>query len=141
MTAKGVEGDMKAPRPRTDVMPGAFGSVLGIVARIGRPQVTVTRSGLHVRPEQAVPDGQADPHNVGAAVGQVAIYILLLQELVARVGGKPQLVSTDALLITPRNTGLQPTLIEKSVSREIDRARRILDHVAPRRCDSRPHLR
>src|SRR5262249_25971237 len=74
-------------------------------------------------------DGQADPDNVGAAIAQVAIYIMLLRELVARVGGDPTLVSADALLITPCNTGLQPTLTVKNVGREIDRAKRILDSV------------
>lgn len=72
-------------------------------------------------------DGQADPDKVGAAVAQVAIYILLLRELVERNGGDPGMVSGDALLITAKNTGLQPTMAVKSVGREVDRARRILD--------------
>lgn len=73
-------------------------------------------------------DGQADPEKVGAAIAQVSIYILLLQELVARVGGDPdRTVSKKALIITPKNTGLQPTLCVKAVDRHVDRARRILD--------------
>lgn len=74
-------------------------------------------------------DGQADPEKVGAAVAQVSIYILLLRELIARAGGDPAQVSSEAMLITPRNTGLRPTMTLKDVGREIDRARRILDGV------------
>lgn len=72
-------------------------------------------------------DGQADADKVGAAISQVSIYILLLRELVQRVGGDAQLVSGEALLITPLNTGLRPTLTRKAVGREVDRAARILD--------------
>ncbi len=73
-------------------------------------------------------DEQADPEKVGAAVAQVSIYILLMQELVAQVGGDPgQLVSDEALIITPKNTGLRPTMCVKAVGRHVDRARRILE--------------
>ncbi len=73
-------------------------------------------------------DGQADPEKVGAAMAQVAIYILLLEELVDQVGGDADaLVSQEALLITPRDTGLQPTMCAKRVHWEVRRARRILD--------------
>ncbi|XXX81375.1 hypothetical protein WMF30_21685 [Sorangium sp. So ce134] len=84
---------------------------------------------VHVGEIKSFPtvDGQADPDKLGAAVAQVSIYILLLRELVERVGGKPDIVSTDALLITAKNTGLQPTMCVKPVGREVDRAARILD--------------
>lgn len=72
-------------------------------------------------------DGQADADKVGAAISQVSIYILLLRELVERLGGSGQIVSGEALLITPKNTGLQPTMTRKSVGRSVDRAARILD--------------
>jgi hypothetical protein len=74
-------------------------------------------------------DGQADPENVGAAVSQVSLYIMLLRDLIARIGANPDLVSPEALLITPRNTGLQPTLTIKNVGRAVDRAQRILNEV------------
>lgn len=74
-------------------------------------------------------DGQADPDKVGAALAQVAIYVLLLRDLVERLKGDPSMVTTEALLITPRNTGLQATMTVKDVSREVERARRILDAV------------
>lgn len=76
-------------------------------------------------------DGQADPDKVGAAIAQVSIYILLLKDMVERLGGDPSIVSTEALIITPKNTGLQPTLSKKDVGREVERAARILDQ-APR---------
>lgn len=86
-------------------------------------------SPIHVGEIKSFPnvDGQADPDKVGAAVAQVSIYILLLQDLVDEVGGDPeQLVSDQALIITPKNTGLQPTMVVKSVGRHVERARRIL---------------
>ena len=94
-----------------------------VAAQFGRP--------IHVGEVKSFPtvDGQADPDKIGAAVAQVSIYILLLRELVEKVGGNPDLVSTQALLITAKNTGLQPTLCVKPVGREVDRARRILDQV------------
>lgn len=72
-------------------------------------------------------DGQADAEKVGAAIQQVAIYVLLLRDLVTDLGGDPGVVSTDALLITPKNTGLQPVMAIKPIGRDVDRARRILD--------------
>lgn len=93
-----------------------------VAAHFGQP--------IHVGEIKSFPtvDGQADPEKIGAAVAQVSIYILLLRELVARLGGEPEKVSTNALLITAKNTGLQPTLHVKPVGREVDRAARILDH-------------
>ncbi len=94
-----------------------------VAAHFGKP--------IHVGEIKSFPtvDGQADPEKIGAAVAQVSIYILLLRELVERLGQKPEMVSSEALLITAKNTGLQPTMHVKHVGREIDRARRILDHV------------
>jgi hypothetical protein len=94
-----------------------------VAAHLGAP--------IHVGEIKSFPtvDGRADPDKVGAAVSQVAIYILLLRDLVARLGAKPDLVSSEALLITPLNTGLRPTLTIKTVGREVDRAHRILTQV------------
>ncbi len=84
---------------------------------------------IHVGEVKSFPtvDGQADADKVGAAIAQVSIYILLLRDLVSRLGGNPNDVSSRALLITPKNTGLQPTMAVKEVGREVDRARRILE--------------
>lgn len=106
----------------------AFFEADAVAASFGRP--------IHVGEIKSFPtvDGQADPEKIGAAVAQVSIYILLLRELVQSLGGSPEIVSAEALLITAKNTGLQPTMHVKHVGREIDRARRILDHV-PRVAD------
>lgn len=92
-----------------------------VAAQFGAP--------IHVGEIKSFPtvDGQADPDKIGAAVSQVSIYILLLRELVDRLGGDPDKVSSKALIITTKNTGLQPTLCVKDVGREVDRAARILD--------------
>jgi hypothetical protein len=71
-------------------------------------------------------DGQAEPDKVGAALAQASIYVLLLRELAERVGGTRSAVAMEALLITPRNVGLEPTLSVHDVRREVDRADRIL---------------
>ncbi len=99
----------------------AFFEADAVAARFAEP--------IHAGEIKSFPtvDGQADPDKVGAAIAQVAIYILLLRELVDRTGGDPNVVSGDALLITAKNTGLQPTITVKPVGREVDRARRILD--------------
>lgn len=91
-----------------------------VAARFDRP--------IHAGEVKSFPtvDGQADPEKVGAAIAQVSVYLLLLRDLVVTVGGSADLVSDEALLITPKNTGLQPTLTLKRVGREIDRADRIL---------------
>jgi hypothetical protein len=98
----------------------AFFEADAVAARFEEP--------IHVGEVKSFPtvDGHADPEKVGAAVSQVAIYILLLRDLVGKVGGLPELVSSNALLITPLNTGLRPTLTMKAVGREVDRAHRIL---------------
>src|SRR2546425_888908 len=51
-----------------------------------------------------VVDGRAEPDKLGAALDQISIYILLTQQLVAELGGDPDLaVSMTAMLIAPRN--------------------------------------
>jgi hypothetical protein len=72
-------------------------------------------------------DDRVDPDKLGAALDQVAIYILLTREEVERQGGDAErLVSDRALLITPRNVGLTPTLSEQRVEARIRRVRRLL---------------
>jgi len=98
----------------------AFFEADAVAAQFGKP--------IHTGEVKSFPtvDGQADPEKVGAAMSQAAMYVLLLRELVERVGGDRELASPEALLITPRNTGLQPTMTVKPLRREIDRAGRIL---------------
>ncbi len=73
-------------------------------------------------------DERVDPEKLGAALDQVSVYLLLLRTAVALLGGDPErLVSDRALLITPRNVGLQPTLSEQRVSARMGRIQKLLD--------------
>jgi len=75
-------------------------------------------------------DERVDPDKLGAALDQVAIYILLTRDAVLRLGGDPErLVSDRALLITPKNVGLTPTLSEQRVTRRIERNRKLLESI------------
>jgi len=80
-------------------------------------------------------DSQADPEKLSAAVAQAAIYTLLMRETVERLQpGRGDVVSTEALIILPKNVGLQPVATTKDLDRELKRAQRILD-AAPRAAD------
>jgi len=89
------------------------------------------RGPIHVGEIKSFPlvDERADPEKLGAALDQAAMYILLSKQLVADLGGDPDLVSTDAMLITPRNVGLRATLSVKNVERRVARAERLLARV------------
>lgn len=109
-------------------------SIGGLVSFFEADAVAATfTDDIHVGEIKSFPtvDGQADPEKLGAALAQAAIYILLLKQLVADCGGDPARVSPDALLITTRNTGMQPFMTVKPTGREIDRAARILDSIVP----------
>jgi hypothetical protein len=87
---------------------------------------------LHVAEVKSFPkvDERVDPEKLAAALDQVAVYILLTRDAVARLGGDPgRLVSDRALLVTPKNVGLTPTLSEQRVTRRVARARRLLDGI------------
>lgn len=75
-------------------------------------------------------DDRLDPEKLGAALDQVAIYILLAREAVQQLGGDPErLVSDRALLVTPRNVGLMPVLSEQRVTTRIERSRKLLARI------------
>ncbi len=79
-----------------------------------------------------VVDGRPDPDKLGAALDQVAVYILLTQELVDRAGGDPDdAVSMMAMLIAPRNVGLSPTLETQDVTGRVHRVRGLLRSTVP----------
>src|SRR5262249_31631049 len=86
--------------------------------------------GIRVAEGKSFPkvDDRVDPDQLGAALDQVALYIILARDAVAALGGNPErLVSDRAMLVTPRNVGLTPTLSEQSVSARITRMRRVFD--------------
>ena len=91
-----------------------------LAARFGGP--------IHAGEVKSFPvvDGRADPEKLAGALNQVAIYILLTKRLVDDLGGNADLVSETAMLITPMNVGLRPTISVKDVSRNVERVERIL---------------
>lgn len=75
-------------------------------------------------------DDRVDPDKLGAALDQVAIYILLTREAVLKLGANPdRVVSDQALLVTPKNVGLVPTLSQQRVTRRIERNQRLLQNI------------
>jgi hypothetical protein len=73
-----------------------------------------------------VVDGRCEPDKLGSALDQAAIYTLLTARTVEAAGGDPVIVSPKALLITPRNVGLRPTLSVIDVSRRMERTELLL---------------
>jgi hypothetical protein len=87
---------------------------------------------LHAAEVKSFPkvDERVDPDKLAAALDQVAVYILLTRDAVLRLGGDPErLVSDQALLVTPKNVGLTPTLSAQRVTRRIERNRKLLDSI------------
>ncbi|MGF1583058.1 MAG: hypothetical protein ACFCD0_27375 [Gemmataceae bacterium] len=75
-------------------------------------------------------DDRLDSDKLGAALDQVAIYVLLARQVVDALGGDPEgMVSDQALIITPRNVGLTPTLSEKSVVPNVARIKRVMSAI------------
>jgi|SRR5581483_11140849 len=75
-------------------------------------------------------DGRpTDPDAFGSALDQAATYILLTRRTLEAAGLDPNIVSGEAILITPTNTGLTPTLHRQDVEVRVRRARRLLDQV------------
>jgi hypothetical protein len=87
---------------------------------------------IHVAEVKSFPKvyERVDPDKLGAALDQIAIYILLTRDAVVRLRGDPErLVSDRALLVTPKNVGLTPTLSEQRVTRRIERNKKLLASV------------
>jgi hypothetical protein len=77
-----------------------------------------------------VVDGRpTDEDALGSALDQAATYILLGRRTLDRVGVDPALVSSNAVLITPTNTGLTPGLQRQNVDGRIRRIERLLQSV------------
>ncbi len=89
-------------------------------------------SKIHAAEVKSFPkvDDRVDSEKLGAALDQVSIYILLTRDAVLRLGGNPdRLVSDQALLVTPKNVGLTPTLSQQRVTQRIERSRKLLDSI------------
>jgi hypothetical protein len=104
----------------------------GIPARFEADAVATRFGGLiHAGEVKSFPvvDGRADSDKLGKTLDQVSIYILLAKRLVGELGADPELVSTKAMLITPMNVSMTPTLTQQDVTRRVQRADRLLSSV------------
>jgi hypothetical protein len=104
----------------------------GVQARFEADAIAARIGGsLHAGEVKSFPvvDGRADADKLSAALDQVAFYIVLVRRVIGELGGDPARASSEAMLITPRNVGLSPTLSRQDVSRRIDRAGRLLARI------------
>jgi hypothetical protein len=104
-------------------------TVGGVVAHFEADALAARFSGpIHAGEVKSFPvvDGRADPEKLGAALDQVSVYLLLTKRLVDDLGGDHNLVSPVAMLITPCNVALAPTLSVMDVTKRIARTERLL---------------
>jgi hypothetical protein len=126
-----VRGDPTAPH----LIDGAVlsAAIAGRVAYFEADALAaLAQAMIHAAEVKSFPkvDERVDPDKLGAALDQVAIYILLARLAVLTLGGDPErLVSDRALLVTPKNVGMTPTLSEQCVTRRIERNRKLLDSI------------
>ena len=74
-----------------------------------------------------VVDGRpTDEEALGAALDQAATYVLLGRRTLDEAGVDPGRVSGNAVLVTPRNTGLAPVLHRQNVDGRVRRVERLL---------------
>jgi hypothetical protein len=83
---------------------------------------------LHVGEIKSFPvvDERGDPEKVGSALDQASMYAHLTCATVAELGGNEAIVARDALLITPKNVGLTPTMSIVPIAKRMARAARLL---------------
>jgi len=122
-----ILGDRNAP----NLIDGAVleTMIAGVRARFEADALAARFGGpIHAGEIKSFPvvDGAADPDKVAAALDQVALYILLTRQLVDDLGGDPGLVSGTAMLITPKNVGLTPTLSIRDVTKRVARMGRLV---------------
>jgi hypothetical protein len=131
-----LTGDPTAPHLIDGaVLPALIG---GVLAHFEADAVAaLTGQQIHVAEVKSFPkvDDRVDADKLGAALDQVAIYIHLLRAVIQRLGGDPErFVSDWALLITPRNVGMTPTLSQQRVTARVGRVGQLLASI-PRAAD------
>ena len=107
-------------------------TVSGVTAHFEADALAARFGGLiHAGEVKSFPvvDGRADAEKLGAALDQVSVYIMLTKRLVEQLGRTHDIVSPIAIIITPRNVALTPTLSTKDVTRRIARTERLLSSV------------
>jgi hypothetical protein len=123
-----IRGDPSAP----DLVDGAvLSATIGERSAFFEADAVAARAGGQIRVAEVKSfpkvDGRVDADKLGAALDQVAIYILLAREEVLRLGGDPdRLVSDRAMLITPLNVSMTPTLSVQRVTNRIARIEKLL---------------
>jgi hypothetical protein len=75
----------------------------------------------------AIIDGQADPAKVAAAAIQSAVYVHALRDV---LGGDPERVHYETVLVAPRDFSSQPTVATVDVRRQLTVLRRQLERIA-----------
>lgn len=78
----------------------------------------------------SVIDGTADPAKLASAARQAAVYVLALQQTAAALGHPPEVVSTDVVLVCPRDFSNQPTAALLDIRKELAVTRRRLARLA-----------
>src|SRR5439155_23718535 len=63
-------------------------------------------------------DGRGDPEKVGAAAWQAAVYVSAIEDMLTAAGYDRDAVSSQVLLVCPKNTSLVPTLAPIDVARQ-----------------------
>jgi hypothetical protein len=122
------------------VLDGAVlrGDVGGLAAFFEADEVAIGVHGQIVVGEEKswpIVDGRAtDEEALGAALDQVATYVLLGRKTLEDAGADPDRMSGNAVLINPRNTGLTPVLHRQDVEPRVRRIERLLSAV-PRVAD------
>jgi hypothetical protein len=71
-------------------------------------------------------DGSASPTKVGAAARQTAVYVASIQDTLEARGFDPKLVSSEVVLVCPKNFSIVPTAVLVDVDREVRALRRQL---------------
>ncbi|MCF2532626.1 hypothetical protein [Yinghuangia soli] len=78
----------------------------------------------------SVIDGGADPAKLASAARQAAVYVLALQQTMAELGHPPDVVSTDVVLVCPKDFSNQPTAALLDIRKELAVTRRRLARLA-----------
>ena len=71
-------------------------------------------------------DGTASPTKVGGAARQTAVYVASIQDTLTAQGFDPDLVSSEVVLICPKNFSIGPVAVLVDVDREVRALRRQL---------------
>ncbi len=78
----------------------------------------------------SVIDGGADPGKLASAARQAAVYVLALQQTAADLGFGTDVVSTDVVLVCPKDFSNQPTAAILDIRKELAVTRRRIARLA-----------